>query len=152
MATTEYPKIIINETDQAAIPGMKFNLTVEQYYDLLHHTHKFSDLATGDANTESIEIDDSMEDSEKIEALISIVAGLQQEISELKYSLEELTDTNTSSNSEQQNTTTTDTTQQQDSNNTTTDTTQQQDPNNNNNNNPQQEPVTNTEQQDPLNP
>ena len=147
MATTEYPKIIINEDDQSAIPGMKFNLTVEQYYDLLHHTHKFSDLAHGDTNTESVEIDESMEDSEKIEALISIVADLQQEISELKYSLEELTDVNTSSNSEQQNNTNTETNntqqpssdpEQQNNTNTNTETnnTQQSDPEQQNTSNP----------------
>lgn len=97
MATTEYPKIIINETDQAAIPGMKFNLTVEQYYDLLHHTHNMLDLVSKNESSENTEINESMSVDEKIEVLSSMISDInttitemQQNILALQYTLEEV--------------------------------------------------------------
>lgn len=48
----KYPKIIIDEEKQAINPSMKYPLTVEEYYDLLHHTHDISSLTSSDGNSE----------------------------------------------------------------------------------------------------
>lgn len=43
----KYPKIITDDEKQAINPSMKYPLTVEEYYDLLHHTHDVSSLISG---------------------------------------------------------------------------------------------------------
>ena len=40
----KYPKILIDTTKQSAIPNGKYSLTVEEYYDITHHTHNLSDI------------------------------------------------------------------------------------------------------------
>ncbi len=47
----KYPKIIIDEEKQAINPSMKYPLTVEEYYDLLHHTHDMSSLPSSGGNS-----------------------------------------------------------------------------------------------------
>lgn len=42
---SKYPKILIDTTKQSAIPNGKYSLTVEEYYDIMHHTHNLSDIA-----------------------------------------------------------------------------------------------------------
>lgn len=41
---SKYPKILIDTTKQSAIPNGKHSLTVEEYYDIMHHTHNLSDI------------------------------------------------------------------------------------------------------------
>ena len=50
----KYPKIIIDDEKQAINPSMKYPLTVEEYYDLLHHTHDISSLTSSDDNSEMV--------------------------------------------------------------------------------------------------
>ena len=44
---SKYPQIIVDEEAQAVNPDMEYHLTVEQYYDLLHHTHDSSSIIGG---------------------------------------------------------------------------------------------------------
>lgn len=51
---SKYPKILIDTTKQSAIQNGKYSLTVEEYYDIMHHTHNLSDIVLeNDTNGES---------------------------------------------------------------------------------------------------
>lgn len=39
-----YPKIVIDERDTSVNSNMRKYLTVEEFYDLMHHTHKIEDI------------------------------------------------------------------------------------------------------------
>ena len=42
--TGKYPKIVTDERSNSPNQNMYVRLTVEEYYDLLHHTHNASDI------------------------------------------------------------------------------------------------------------
>ena len=41
---SKYPEIIVDKDKNAVNTNLKVDLTVEQLYDLFHHTHNLSDL------------------------------------------------------------------------------------------------------------
>lgn len=45
---SKYPSILIDERRNSANDSLQKKITIEEYYDLMHHTHNFSDLAIGD--------------------------------------------------------------------------------------------------------
>lgn len=125
MATTEYSKIIMNEDKQSAIPGLNRNITAEEYYDIMHHTHNMSDLISdveeeeqnNTSTTPSLNITDDMTDAEKIEVLSTALASIQETIGDIETAIEGLS--SGSGNTEvvpeqQQDPTNNDNTQQQD--------------------------------------
>lgn len=68
---SKYPRIIIDKRSNSPNDSLQKKITIEEFYDLMHHTHKISDLINdgGDISYEEIQ---------------SIILGLQQEIKELK--------------------------------------------------------------------
>lgn len=44
MHTSKYPEIIIDNQSNSVNSNMTFPITIEQFYDFMHHTHKASDL------------------------------------------------------------------------------------------------------------
>ena len=121
----DYPKIIINDDDQSAIPSLNRNITVEEYYDIMHHTHNMSDLISdveeeeqnNTSTTPSLNITDDMTDAEKIEVLSTALASIQETIGDIETAIEGLSSGsgNTENQPEQQqDPTNNDNTQQQD--------------------------------------
>lgn len=46
--TSKYPRIITDERQNTPNKGMTITLTVEQFTDLMHHTHNIRDIIGGD--------------------------------------------------------------------------------------------------------
>ena len=44
---SKYNKIVMDNQENSPNSNMVVRLTLEQYYDLLHHTHKISDIIGG---------------------------------------------------------------------------------------------------------
>ena len=44
----KYKKIIIDDDIQCANPFIEHHLTVEEYNDILNHTHRFSDIVSSE--------------------------------------------------------------------------------------------------------
>ena len=42
-----YPEILINKSEDVINPNGYFKLTFEQFYDLMHHSHKLEDIEGG---------------------------------------------------------------------------------------------------------
>ena len=42
--TSKYPEIVIDNQSNSVNSNMTFPITIEQFYDFMHHTHKASDL------------------------------------------------------------------------------------------------------------
>jgi methyl-accepting chemotaxis protein len=62
---SKYKRIITDTDTQTVNPTMKFNMTVEQYQDLMHHTHRASDILADDVTSVGAsiqEITNSVED------------------------------------------------------------------------------------------
>ena len=71
--TSKYPRIIFDKRENSVNDGLAKKLTVEEYYDLLHHTHDLSSLI-GDGD---VPISDIME---SINKLIVNVTRLEETI------------------------------------------------------------------------
>lgn len=41
---SKYPEIVIDNNPNSGVSSMTFPITIEQFYDLMHHTHKVSDI------------------------------------------------------------------------------------------------------------
>ena len=50
MYTSKYPTIVSDKSLNSPNDGMIKKITVEEYYDLKHHTHSISDLSTDEGN------------------------------------------------------------------------------------------------------
>ena len=64
-----YPKIIIDEDNNTSNGNLRYNLTTEEYYDLVHHTHAGSDEDSS-AKLEAIE--------NKINAIVSKINEMDE--------------------------------------------------------------------------
>ena len=51
---SKIPRIITDPNTNVNLVNMKFQMTLEKYHDLLHHTHNFSDLVGEDGPMEDI--------------------------------------------------------------------------------------------------
>ena len=78
--TSKYPAVIIDKHPNSAIDKMQKKITVEEYYDIMHHTHNISDLiAVGDINYESL--------VKKMNELLGVVGGYKTIIEEQQKSI-----------------------------------------------------------------
>lgn len=70
---SKYNEIVMDKQENSPNSNMVVTLTLEQYYDLLHHTHKISDIIGGtneDGSPANPEVARQIEDiNEKIEKL-----------------------------------------------------------------------------------
>ena len=48
--TSEYPEVVMDRDTNSANSGMIKRVTVEEWYDLLHHTHKVEEFVDKDLN------------------------------------------------------------------------------------------------------
>jgi hypothetical protein len=74
-STFHYPEIEINKTEDLVNPNGYFKLTFEQYYDIMHHTHKAEDII-GDSSASIAEL------THEVNELKEIVAQLSAKINE----------------------------------------------------------------------
>ena len=86
----KYPEIVIDKRENAVNGNnATIRLTVEDYVDLLHHTHKASDII-GYTPGEGGSLDPTI--IERIETLEVANASMQSQIEDLKQKNEELMD------------------------------------------------------------
>ena len=52
---SKYPEIEIDKIPNSTNSNMTFPITIEQYYDLMHHTHKASDIIIEGQGTDQID-------------------------------------------------------------------------------------------------
>lgn len=93
--TSKYPEIVIDNQSNSVNSNMTFPITIEQFYDFMHHTHKASDLifeggdgggSISDAvvqqiNTKISDMNDKIEDQQKvIEAQKKTIADLDKKL------------------------------------------------------------------------
>lgn len=93
--TSKYPEIVIDNQSNSVNSNMTFPITIEQFYDFMHHTHKASDLifeggdgggSISDAvvqqiNTKISDMDDKIKEQQKvIEAQKKTIADLDKKL------------------------------------------------------------------------
>lgn len=93
--TSKYPEIVIDNQSNSVNSNMTFPITIEQFYDFMHHTHKASDLifeggdgggSISDAvvqqiNTKINDMNDKIEEQQKtIEAQKKTIADLDEKL------------------------------------------------------------------------
>lgn len=78
---SKYSKIITDEAHQSVNPNTEYHLTVEEYYDLTHHTHNASDIdGIGSGSDGS---------SGDVAALTASVNDLKEAVAELKVLIQQ---------------------------------------------------------------
>jgi hypothetical protein len=88
---SKYPKIVIDENDNSPNSNMKKTLTIEEFYDLMHHTHNAKDiigLNTGNNNSSSDSSNNTGDNSSSSEE----VAELKEQVKSLSMTVEDLQD------------------------------------------------------------
>ena len=55
MHTSKYPEIVIDNQSNSVNSNMTFPITIEQFYDFMHHTHKASDIIIEGQGTDQID-------------------------------------------------------------------------------------------------
>ena len=93
--TSKYPEIVIDNQSNSVNNNMTFPITIEQFYDFMHHTHRASDLvfeggdgsgSISDAVVQQInnkisEMNTKMEEQQKtIEAQKKTIADLDKKL------------------------------------------------------------------------
>ena len=93
--TSKYPEIVIDNQNNSVNSNMTFPITIEQFYDFMHHTHKASDLifeggdgggSISDAvvqqiNTKISDMNDTIKEQQKtIEAQKKTIADLDKKL------------------------------------------------------------------------
>lgn len=87
MYTSKYPKILIDTNTNSVNDSMLQKITVEQYYDLLHHTHDISSISIGEGSMSYAELQSMVIAlKEELDSLKSIVGNTD----EIKNSIDEL--------------------------------------------------------------
>jgi seryl-tRNA synthetase len=79
--SSEYPEIVIDQTTNSPNSNMSIRLTVEQYHDLLHHTHKVVDLVGNDKVASTEDVAELKESSTKLSESISTLESKLEELS-----------------------------------------------------------------------
>lgn len=85
MYISKFPEIVIDRKFNSP-NAQTANITVEQYYDLMHHTHKASDLLGGDGSSQGGGI--SEEDKKTIQELKTKIEELTTTINEQQKLIE----------------------------------------------------------------
>lgn len=86
---SKYPEIIMDNNNNSPNGYTKYNLTVEQYYDLLHHTHNSSDLVGGSGEGGGSNISQTVSDLvKKVEALQNTVNKQDEIIKSLNTTIQ----------------------------------------------------------------
>lgn len=91
--SSQYPKIVMDTNINSVNDSLAKKLTVEEYYDLLHHTHTVSSLigsvGGGDVSYDGItDIVNTLSDT--VNSLVNTVQIQQETINELKSQINSL--------------------------------------------------------------
>lgn len=83
-----YNPILIDKKQQSAVSGIKHSLTVEEYYDLMHHSHNMEDIV----KSQDIEnLDDALAKIDQLNTLVEeqgqIIDDQADEIESLKQQI-----------------------------------------------------------------
>lgn len=94
MATydSRYPKVITDTTSQSVNPNLKKEITVEEWYDLLHHTHaEFSNSSsggsTGGGNSGNVDL---TEINNKLDTLTTLIQSQSEDITGIKGKIDNI--------------------------------------------------------------
>lgn len=68
---SKYPKVIVDNINNSVNEGLKKIVTIEEWYDLTHHTHDISTLSSDEGGT-------------SYDELVAMVVELQAAIKEIK--------------------------------------------------------------------
>ena len=102
MHTSKYPEIVIDNQSNSVNSNMTFPITIEQFYDFMHHTHKASDLIFegGDgggsiSDTVVQQINTKISDmNDKIKEQQKTIEGQKKTIADLDKKLQDYIDNN----------------------------------------------------------
>lgn len=88
---SKYPEIIVDRDQNAPNMHHTVTLTVEQLYDLMHHTHKLSELISdGDNPGQGGDQTPVQQLTTKVETLSNVVETVNSEIASINSEIEEL--------------------------------------------------------------
>lgn len=80
MADSKYQKILIDESPSSTIPTAKANITVEEWYDMLHHSHpEFQNMSNNGNSTTGNEGGNNQDLSEIIAAISNLTTLVEQQ-------------------------------------------------------------------------
>lgn len=87
--TSKYPSIIIDKVSNSVNDSLQKKMTIEEYYDIMHHTHNISDLAVKEGTMSISEMQTTINDLlADIGDLKSIIEAQKNTINELKENIE----------------------------------------------------------------
>lgn len=89
---SRYPKVITDTTSQSVNPNLKKEITVEEWYDILHHTHaEFSNSSsggsTGGGNSGNVDL---TEINNKLDALTTLIQSQSEDITVIKGKIDNI--------------------------------------------------------------
>lgn len=76
---SKYPLILIDKDNQSAIPTAAYYMSVEEFYDLMHHTHNIDDIEGYSGEAPEVE--------RQVRELTHAVAALQETVATLTETL-----------------------------------------------------------------
>lgn len=79
----KYPKILIDTQDQSANPHTKKELTVEEWYDMLHHSHQ--EFSNGDiGSTPPLTDENAAQILNKLNEITASIQAVTSDIASIK--------------------------------------------------------------------
>ena len=88
---SQYPEIVMDNHNNSVNHNMTYPLTIEEYYDLLHHTHKLEDIiiewGTGGSGSISDAVVNAL--NIKIDNLSKQVTDQQQTITSMQNTIKQ---------------------------------------------------------------
>lgn len=88
---SKYPAIVMDKSANSANESLKKTLTVEEYYDFLHHTHDASSLVVDEDGMTYDQMQTTITElKQTINDLNTIIKKLESDNTELKRSIENI--------------------------------------------------------------
>ena len=95
--SSKYPNVLIDKRGNSVNQSLQKRLTIEEYYDLVHHTHNMSDIVMdigeGEGNNYTELMSSMSKLNDRINQLVSTVETQQKTIEDQKKTIESLTQT-----------------------------------------------------------
>lgn len=91
--TSKYPTIIVDTRANSVNESLQKKMTIEEYYDLMHHTHNISQLTSDEGAMSYNEMQNAINSLTKTIGELKIIIEAQQStIIELKQTVQTLSD------------------------------------------------------------
>ena len=88
---SKYPTILVDTKSNSVNDSLKKVLTIEEYYDLMHHNHNISNLEVNEGDISFDEMQNMMKSlNETINELRKTITAQQETISELTKNIEDI--------------------------------------------------------------